>query len=105
MRPKENGWYKCNQCTDNSTFLFHFELLAHWRENHGNFPIFNENGITSSEELIERDNNLAKNGWICQMCPSATENFDYKFQLINHWYNQHLKEDNEYKMCRLGNFQ
>ena len=105
MRPKENGWYKCNQCTDKSTFLFHFELLAHWRENHGNFPISNENGITSSEELIERDNNLAKNGWICQMCPSATENFDYKVQLVNHWYNQHLKEDNEYTMCRLGNFQ
>ena len=35
MKTKENGWYSCSYCPNESSFLYFFEIMAHYREIHG----------------------------------------------------------------------
>jgi hypothetical protein len=98
--PKENGWWHCNSCSSQN-FLFFFELTAHWRENHG-FNIdaskHHYDKITL-EHQVERDSNMAKYGWTCELCQNG-EKFDHKFQLVSHWHKKHSNPDITYEVCQ-----
>ena len=98
--PKENGWWHCNSCSSQN-FLFFFELTAHWREHHG-FNIdaskHHYDKITL-EHQVERDSNMAKYGWTCEVCQNG-EKFDHKFQLVSHWHKQHSNPDITYEVCQ-----
>ena len=97
--PKENGWWKCKHCPEHKPFLFFFELVSHWDEYHRKFPITTKFGAAPSEAIIKRDIALANGNWTCYTCHS-NPNFQHKFQLVTHWYEQHKKENHPYEICQ-----
>ena len=99
-KPNDNGWWSCNSCSS-QYFLFFFELVAHWREFHGhksNFLKYHYEKMTY-EKQIERDNCLAKDNWMCQVCEYG-EKFDHKFQLVSHWFKNHSNSEVTYEVCQ-----
>ena len=111
IKPTENGWWKCDYCMGKNSFLFYCELVTHWKEicpkvseAYKKSPKINTIlsqafGTLSAKEIIERDIILSNHGWICQICPKAIK-YDYKFQLLEHWLEYHIKDEEKYKMCQ-----
>ena len=95
-KPDSDGWTRCEYCPDKK-FLFVFELLEHMTESHGGeryvtFPL-------SSVEIVAKDAKLAENNWQCAICDSD-EKYQFKSQLVMHWYNNHAKENYPYDACQ-----
>ena len=42
---------------------------------------------------------MAKNGWICEICENG-EKFEHKFQLVEHWHQNHSIADTIYESCQ-----
>ena len=106
IKPKEMGWYTCSSCSNEKTFLYFFELMAHYCEIHGfQSLVFNSKARSYYDELmtptdfIEKEKNLAKYGWTCQMCCNG-ETFEHKFQLVSHWLKNHSINDVIYEVCQ-----
>ena len=82
-------------------FLYFFELVAHWREVHdfNSHLLWYHYDALTLEEHKERDSNLVKNSWSCQVCESG-EKYDFKFQLASHWIENHSNPEVTYEVCQ-----
>ena len=82
-------------------FLYFFELVAHWREVHdfNSHLLWYHYDALTLEEHKERDSNLVKNSWTCQICESG-EKYDFKFQLASHWIENHSNPEVTYEVCQ-----
>jgi hypothetical protein len=99
-KPNNSGWWSCKSCSDQN-FLFFFELVTHWQEIHefnSNLLKYHYENLTF-EGQMERDSNLAKDGWACHICENK-EKFDHKFQLVSHWFKHHSNRDVTYEVCQ-----
>ena len=88
-------------CSSQNIFLYFFELVAHWREVHdfNSHLLWYHYDALTLEEHKERDSNLVKNSWSCQVCESG-EKYDFKFQLASHWIENHSNPEVTYEVCQ-----
>ena len=107
MKPKENGWYSCSHCPNKSSFLYFFEIMAHYREIHGLQTL-----LPNSKERMKyekpmtpmdfniREKKLSESGWTCQICNNGKE-FKHKFEFVTHWLHSHSIQYVIYEACQL----
>ena len=115
MKPKENGWYSCRYCPNESSFLYFFEILAHYREIHGLQTLLpNSRERTTYDKLYlqrsldksmtpmdfnTREKKLLESGWTCQICNNGKK-FKHKFELVTHWLHSHAIQYVIYEACQ-----
>ena len=88
-------------CSSQNMFLYFFELVAHWREIHdfNSHLLWYHYDALTLEEHKQRDANLVKNSWSCQVCESG-EKYYFKFQLASHWIENHSNPEVTYEVCQ-----
>lgn len=106
MKTKENGWYSCSYCPNESSFLYFFEIMAHYREIHGLQTLLpNSRERTKYDKPMTpmdfntRENKLSESGWTCQICNNRKE-FKHKFELVTHWLHSHSIQYVIYEACQ-----
>ena len=103
LKPKQDGWWTCTSCSSHNMFLYFFELIAHCREIHGlktlQPKLRHKYDVITVDDFIQREINLAKDGWICYMCENWGK-FEHKFQLVTHWHENHSIKDFTYEACQ-----
>ena len=53
--------------------------------------------------MDESNNELSQNKrtfWKCEICRNGV-NFEYKFQFVSHWYENHSNKNITYETCQL----
>ena len=95
-KPDPDGWTSCEYCPKKK-FLFVFELLEHMTQVHGGeryvvFPL-------TYDEIVEKDANLAETEYVCKIC-NDKEKYQFKSQLVSHWYAHHGKTNHPYDACQ-----
>ena len=106
MKPKENGWYSCSNCPNESSFLYFFEIMSHYREIHGIQTLLpNSRERTKYDKPMTpmdfnaREKKLSDSGWTCQICNNGKE-FKHKFELVTHWLHSHSIQYVIYEACQ-----
>ena len=84
----EEGWWVCKICK-NEKFNFAIEIINHWKEVHNeNLSSLKFTLLLTAKEIFEREKYFHENGWLCGRCDS-NEKFEHKFQLVEHWQENH----------------
>ena len=106
IKPKENGWYSCSYCSNESSFLYFFEIMAHYREIHGLQTLLpNSRERAKCEKPMTpmdfktREKKLSESCWTCRICNDGKE-FKHKFELVTHWLHSHSIQYVIYEACQ-----